>query len=316
MERAFSLSIAGISLAVESDIPISGLDEKCYTPFIGPLPSGRTPPAIPVHVAAIGKDIPELTDDHKLFDGDGAWAMYRDAEGRHVVGYTGRRRRRRRLWQARISDDLDAVDFHYEQALVESGSEAAAIPNPLRRPLDEIVMSYMLARLEGIILHGVGAVVEDKGLILAGRAGSGKAKIARVLSRCDDCRVLSDDRIIVRPAVDSEELRRGARPEKWFNMFGTPWQGDAGIAQNESAPLHAILFLGPGGPNRAVPLPLAAVESHLTPMVNIPWQDPEIAPVVFDFCKRVMASVPAYDLQFKPRRSLVKYLRQFTTTLR
>ena len=123
----------------------------------------------------------------------------------------------------------------------------------------------------------------------------------------DECDVLSDSRVIVRPS--------DGKGRKWFKLFGTPWAGPAGLAENTSAPLHAILFLSPGGRDRVVPLPLAAVESYLMPVVDVPWQDPEIAPLVADFCKRIMATVPAYEFQFRPRRRAVKFLRQFAATL-
>ena len=345
MEHTYTFSIADVSFAVRSEVEISvsHLEDGPYASFLtayglnshgtGPSPAtqrgaGVSPAArldgqdarptsdrIPVRIRTLPDDPPEFTDDQKLFDGDRDWAMYRDESGRHVVAYTGRRRRRRCIWQARIADALDELDI---------AVPIPAPPNPFARPLDEIVMTYVLARLEGVTLHGVAVEVAGKGLILAGRAGVGKAKVARILRRYDDCRVLSDARTVVRPSGLAElRGRKGApapggaqEPEKWFNMFGTPWTGGAGIALNESAPLHAILFLAPGGPNRAVPLPLASVETHLMPVANIPWNDPEIAPVVHDFCRRIMASVPAYELQFKPRRSLVKYLRQFASTVR
>jgi len=323
MESEFSLSIADVSFTVDSDVPVAGHDEEPYAPFTAR--AGReAADDLPVTVRAINADAPNLTEDQKLFEGDRAWAMYRDESGRHVVGYTGRRRKRRRLWQARISNDLDSMEIVYEQELVSSDNEKKMISNPLRRPLDEIAMTYVLARLEGLILDGIAAVVAGKGLILAGRTGSGKTRAARILGRYDDFRVLSDGRAVIRPSGLAELKKTSAKggdaeatkPEKWFNVFGTPWIGPTAVSRNESAPLHAVLFLAPGGPNRAIPLPLAAVEGFLNPLVNIPWQDPEIAPVVQDFCRRVTAAVPAYELQFKPRRSFAKYLRNFAGTLR
>ena len=77
-----------------------------------------------------------------------------------------------------------------------------------------------------------------RAIIFPGKSGAGKSAITRLLNGGTNFELLSDDRIIVREMNDH------------FEVFGTPWPGEAGISVNRSAALEGILFLAHGSENR------------------------------------------------------------------
>jgi hypothetical protein len=117
--------------------------------------------------------------------------------------------------------------------------------DPIQYPLDQILLTLLLARNEGALLHGAGARWNGRCCLFRGPSGAGKSTISRRLAVRPDVEMLSDDRMIVRRGGDE------------FYAFGTPWPGDAGYAVNAGAPLQALCFLTKADACRLVPLPAA-----------------------------------------------------------
>ena len=156
-------------------------------------------------------------------------------------------------WSLHEESDLLIFDVHSSQvpghpvrrAIVNEGRnliEAIIDPSfagrsepvhPIEYPIDEVIIVNLLPDREAIEVHGCGVVTADgRGLLFAGMSGAGKTTTARMwLDNHPDDRILSDDRIIVR--------RTGDR----FHMFGTPWHGEANLADPGSVPIERLLFL-------------------------------------------------------------------------
>jgi hypothetical protein len=99
---------------------------------------------------------------------------------------------------------------------------------PLAYPLDEVIFLHRLAREGGMLLHACGVARGREALLFSGPSGAGKTTIARLMQAIPDVRVLSDDRIAIRPT------------ESGFRAYGTPWHGEAPLSLADSAPLRAI----------------------------------------------------------------------------
>ena len=182
-----------------------------------------------------------------VFDSRGLWKLFRNSEG----------------FCFRLTSDFIGA-LPYKQAIVAPDFRSGRIElsreyfapgqpvNPLEYPLDELLWIHRLSMGEGVEVHGCGVIAPDgRGLLLTGHSGAGKSTSSRLWSRRDGARVLSDDRIILR----CEHGRI------W--MYGTPWHGDAGIAEADRAPLDGIFVLSHGERNEIRPLSRTTASAEL-----------------------------------------------------
>jgi len=225
---------------------------------------------------------------------------------------------------ARSDQDTTKVIVHLDErvfrvnANTATGDESpvpadAVFLDPVRYPLDQLLLMNHLASRGGVIVHAAGAVIDGRGLVFPGVSGAGKSSLCRVLLEAGwGDSLLSDDRIILRSAAngDSGDGSRtgGARAVaaatapgsvERFDAWGTPWPGDAGIARNACAPLAALLFLVQADADEVVPLAPGAAMRRLMPVASCPWYDGERAGLVLDTCARIIEATPCYDLRFR-----------------
>jgi hypothetical protein len=165
------------------------------------------------------------------------WSLFRDGETRYIVHTGGGIESP--MWCAEMPLDASSIRVHCGAELLEGcpdtlkpeKSEVESISNPLRYPLDQILMTYLLSQRGGVLLHSAGILCNGKIWLLAGKSRAGKSTSANLLKGLDGVELVSDDRIIVRKIGDG------------FVGYGTPWPGEAKIAANKKAPLAGILFL-------------------------------------------------------------------------
>jgi hypothetical protein len=96
-----------------------------------------------------------------------------------------------------------------------------------------------------------------------------------------------------------------------FEVFGTPWAGEAGIAVNEKANLDGIFFLSHGGDNFIEPMSRAEAFENLLPVTSIPWFDREVMDEILGFCEGLVSRVPAYRLCFRPDKDAAYFFEGF-----
>jgi hypothetical protein len=175
--------------------------------------------------------------------------------------------------------------------------ESCRSVNPLEYPLDELAMIYRLSCGEGVEVHGCGVITPDgRGVLLTGHSGAGKSTSSRLWSKQNGARVLSDDRII---------LRR-EKGRVW--MYGTPWHGDAGIAEADRWPLDGIFVLAHGDKNELRPLRRASASAELYARSFVPHHSPEAAAFNLEFFSKVTTDVPCFDFSFVPDITAVEAL--------
>jgi len=166
---------------------------------------------------------------------------------------------------------------------------------PLEYPLDELLMIHRLALGEGAEIHACGVVTEDgAGCLFVGHSGAGKSTTSRLWLGQPGCSVLSDDRIILR-------LRDGVPM-----MYGTPWHGDAGLAEQASAPVSQIFLLEHGDRNEILPLAPARATAELFARTFVPYHSPSGLAHTLDFLGKLAAHVPVSVFRFVPDGSAVE----------
>lgn len=227
-----------------------------------------------------------------VFDSRALWKLFRNAEGfcfRLTAGFIG---------TLPYKEVLVAPDF--KSGRIEMAREyfATGQPvNPLEYPLDELLWIHRLSMGEGVEVHGCGVIAPDgRGLLLTGHSGAGKSTSSRLWSRHDGARVLSDDRII---------LRR-ERGRIW--MYGTPWHGDAGIAEPDRAPLDGIYILAHGDRNEIRPLSRTTAAAELFARSFVPHHSTDAISFILEFFSKVTDCVPCSEFSFVPDFTAVEAL--------
>jgi hypothetical protein len=196
-------------------------------------------------------------------------------------------------------DRLLVVNRARTRATLHVAPFRAGSPRPLAYPLDDLLFQHHLAVAGRLVVHCCGLVVDGAAVVFCGHSGAGKSTTARLWSRLDPrTLVLSDDRIV---------LERGPRG---FRAHGTPWHGEGRFAAAAAAPLRALFFLRHGARTRVSPVAVPDAAARLFARTFPPPWDASAIGTTLEVCGRVAATVPAWDLSFRPDPSAVEAVRR------
>lgn len=296
MVRSIIGEIAAVTFSVSCpDAAIVPVDDPGYASF---MRSSRRLSGLDIEIRVEHEGVPQGPNGSRIFDSGESWSLYRGGDVLSMVleppAFAGRP-----IWRACFRRPVESVTVYCSDMLVRRKEGRPGIENPVRYPLDQMLLMYALSGRGGAIVHAAGMDVGGRCYVFPGRSGAGKSTLTRLFIGRDNIGMLSDDRIIVRKMNDA------------FHAFGTPWPGDAGIAENKSFPLAGIFFIQHASSNRITPIaPRQAVE-RLMPVTSIPWYDEEVMSDILSFCEDLVLNVPAYDLHFKPDTGVVKLLEEF-----
>ena len=285
-----TLQIGGVRYRIsgEDGSWIDHLD-SCYRAFVHEgAADGET---VDVHIHMRREPMPVVESTDILFSNGTAWTMYRK-EGQHIMVLTCPGQDTP-FWTAKFGVDGIRVDV-----FINPEMNYHPFP-PCSHPLDQMIIVLALATRKGTLIHGTGLGLNGKGLVFAGKSGTGKSTIARLFSELEGIIPLSDERVVVR------ELDGGLK------VYGTPWPSDAGVAGPSRLPLSAIFFLHHGKDNRIERCDKATSLERLLPVTSIPWYDRELIPHVMDFCGRIISETPCFDLYFRPDHDISKEIQTF-----
>jgi hypothetical protein len=173
-----------------------------------------------------------------------------------------------------------------------------SVENPVRYPLDQLLLIHLLSG-RGALIHAAGTILEDKGYIFAGTSGSGKSTLAGLMSERQGYSLLSDDRVVA--GEESGEL----------TVYGTPWPGEAGMAENRKAPLERIFILEHGRVNRIRELSAPEILEKLLPAVSVPWYHQVSLSGTLDFLNTLIQRTPVCVMEFNPDEGAVRHLEEY-----
>lgn len=159
---------------------------------------------------------------------------------------------------------------------------------PLLHPVDRVLFMGVLAHRNAFIVHSCGWSCNGKSVLFPGVSGAGKTTLCRQLMAAGQGRILSDDRVVLRESPDG------------FRACGTPWPGDAKQARNESAPLVALGFIEQAPEHRLTPISPAEALRRLMEAASIPWYSSALRDLVLPLVERLVSTVPAYRVGFRP----------------
>lgn len=242
--------------------------------------------------------IPETMKFDKIFSSGDTWSLFTD-DDTYLIEFKLLSLPENPLWVACFKRDVVNVTVYCGDTLITRDKGITTVRNPFSYPLDQILMMYVLAQRQGAIIHAAGLEIDTRAYIFPGRSGAGKSTLSRQFAARKHPGMLSDDRIIVRK-IDTT-----------FVAFGTPWPGDAGIAENRGAPLAGIFFISQGDDNRIQEISPREAVSRLMPVTSIPWFDSEALSNVLSFCDNLLSVIPSHILHCRPETRVVDVFEEF-----
>jgi hypothetical protein len=254
--------------------------------------------------------------DAKVFDSGAIWRLYRED-----LGY-------RFDFAAPFFGDEPykslVIDEHFREGTLRLSDRAfkrfAGEIAPLDYPLDELLIMHRLTQDKGIELHACGIVQGDApGNLFVGHSGAGKSTTTRLWTKREDVLVLSDDRIILRQSGPEQSAatdadcgscatdgkRRKTFANRPFQMYGTPWHGDAMYASPENAPLGRIFIIEHGKGNMLTPLSPSQAIAELFARSFVPFHRHEYVARSLEFLQEVVDRIPVYRYAFEPDQRAV-----------
>jgi hypothetical protein len=307
--RTLRLRVGGLVLAVQSPRVSAALEPP---PELGPFLSRRGGDIR----LSLTDETPPRPDGECLFDSGGVWRVHRHGKGLlydfripgrrppvyKAVAVDSRLREGRLYFPGPNRPAAGGLGPGHSDPTVSSAGLEGGPRFALDYPLDELLFQHRLAREGAVEVHACGLVWRDRAVVLCGQSGAGKSTTARLWRRhTRGTQVLSDDRMVLRPSG------RGVR------AWGTPWHGDGGFASPESRPLGALFFLRHGRQSTARPLgPADAAARLLARSFPPPWDARAMARAL-ETCAAVTASVPAWELAFRPDRTAIDAVREAVT---
>jgi hypothetical protein len=236
-----------------------------------------------------------LSGGQRLFDSGSTWQLYELDDGRREFRLAAPFSDWHPYKLARFDRDWTTGEILCQRRFFAPGQSI----HPLEYPLDEVLVSNLLAMNRGVEIHGCGLVDADgRGYLFPGQSGAGKSTTARLWAGLPGVRVLSDERVILR--------RAGARVE----MYGTPWHGDAKLSSTESAPLDQIFLLGRGPTNELKLMGKAEAAARLFSCSFPPFYSRRGLEFTLEFLDEVTQRVSCDELRFVPDRSMVQFIRE------
>lgn len=305
---AHCYEIAGITIRVESDLPIRGstFDTK-FSKFQVEGPGADT--VVIRHHFGVPDPVPGIHPS------DGAiqvyrkppWAIYRTLAGWVYLGIAPRPDDPSLHRVAVFNADHSSGDLYnsrpYEEAWLRGGLASLTM-----FPTDQILLVRLVADRNGCFLHSGGLSIDGQGFVFVGHSDAGKSTtVDLVRSQLGQrAEILCDDRNIIR------HWKAGFRgAASGFYVHGTWSHGDVPDVSSASAPLRGILFLEQHQRNQIELISdrrLAwkrLLATLIKPMVTADWWNQEM-----DVLEAIISEVPCYTMRFDKSGAIVDQLAQ------
>ena len=296
-KETLGIEIAGVHFSITCPYPVTfDTLSPTYRTFMENMHPARCD--VEVRVVLESDNMPDISTMKKIFDTEQSWSLFGQKD-EYFLGLNSPALGNQFIWLAHFASMPATITIYCGQPFVTRENGKTTVASPLSYPLDQLLLMYILAKRDGVLIHAAGMHLHGKGFLFPGRSGAGKSTLSRLFLGRDDVGMLSDDRVVVRKI-------RGI-----FDMFGTPWAGDAGIAENATCPLSGIFFIRHANEDIIREIkPREAVE-RLVPVTSIPWYDRKVLPEVLACCEEIVSSVPAYELSFRPDSEAVNVFKKF-----
>lgn len=299
MAVSTSIQIAGIDfiLSFQDSIVLDKLPEV-YQPFIKSTDSENGSTSVNIDLKI--NNLPDTDHLKKIFDTDQSWSLFTNKD-EYFLRLSPPALKNKAVWLAHFNRSFDKITIYCSDILIRKTNGETKLGNPFSYPLDQLLLMYILAQRNGMIIHAAGITMNGTGYIFAGKSGAGKSTLSRQFIGQDNIETLSDDRVVIR------------KIDETFKVFGTPWPGEGGIAVNKSVPLSGIFFISHGSDNKIKEIDKKEALERLLPVTSIPWYDEETMTKILAFCDVLISNIPTYELHFKPDIEVVDVFEKYVS---
>lgn len=293
----FGLEVGGLVLNISSPMPVDLSTDPgdAYGRFLGSPEGAASKDEIDVRLLPGAG--PGTSGLLKRFDSGQSWSMFEHPGGRLLELIPPGALQP--LWRMLLNSDLSQATV-YCGDISDNPSMPGFMANPMRYPLDQLLVMFALLRRRGALVHAAAVVAGNRAYLLPGRSGAGKSTITGLLAGSAAQDVLSDDRVVLRQADD------GA-----FNAYGTPWPGEGGYASPSSAPLGGILVLKQGDRNALARVSPVLARDVLLGTLSVPWFEKEEVALALEFIEGLLNAVPVYEFTFTREGGAEDVFRRF-----
>lgn len=291
-----NMQIAGVnfSISYRQPVPFKNPDPK-YQSFL----ADKDTAIDSIDISLELENFPDIGKMTRIFDSGQSWALFLEGDD-YFLEYKPPAFREP-FWVAHFDSRFEKATVHYGGMMISESHGKPVVMNPIFYPLDQFLIMHILAKREGALIHAAGMSVNGRGFIFPGKSGAGKSTLSRLFLGRNTIEMLSDDRVVVRKI-------KGV-----FEVFGTPWAGDAGIAENRNFPLSGIFFIHHANKNMIKEIKPNEAVKRLMPVTSIPWYDEKIMSGILSFCEELVFNVPAYELHFRPDNEVGDFFEKFVS---
>jgi hypothetical protein len=283
------LSIADfdIQLINASDFPIAL--EKGYSSFVKEDQSNTASVQVFAHSSIpdqlLGQENPIYS---AVFEGNMLWKIFQVKKG--LLFYVYNPNFPFQLQQvAELDNDL-AVWNSYSDPVIDEGVLRLF---PLLYPMGPLLMYYLTARFDAIMIHGSGISDGGAARIFTGVSGQGKTTMAKLWFNAG-AEVLNDDRLIVR------------KNKSDYTVYNTPMFYED---KPRSAKLRSIFSIHHSKNNSLKTVTGAEALAAISPNLIQHGYSKEINSHHLNFVSEMIDHISVYHLGFKPDQDVVKKIR-------
>jgi hypothetical protein len=280
MPTSIDLKIGDVAISITGSPQIKDWKTSpSYLPFVA-----ENEPDIQVNMM---RGEPSNGDAKKFFGSYPIWDLYRSNGNSIIKFYDDMPGLSRAL---AFKANLKEADLYFP-----AGTDQFI--HPFYGPVLELLMINYLAQSRGTIIHSCGIKLGDKGILFVGESGAGKSTLTKLWNQAADVEILSDDRTIVR------------KKDGDYWIYGTPWHGEAKFGAPINVKLDRIYFIQHGTANSAREMQGAEPVQNLLTCSFPPYWDTEGMEFTMDFFSDLTATMPCYELFFKPNGDIIDFVK-------
>jgi len=279
------LKIADFIICLESDRPV--FLDKGYIPFVVTRTSSQ--PDLTLNCLP-GLPVGQFDLKTVLFEASGqsgvSYQIFRHNDGFAFFLYNQQ--------QDRSLGHILLLDSACRRGTIYTLPDSDGRFDVMKYPLGPILIYYLIAKNNAILIHASGVFDGCKGRLFTGFSGSGKSTMADLWKLAGN-RVINDDRLVIRRVRDK------------YIMYNTPMYYPD---EPKSASLHAIHFICHGCNNMIRLVTGAQAVSNVMAFCIQNNYDASLIRNNVGFIVGMAGQVPVYKTYFVPYQSAVTYISE------
>ncbi len=290
--------IAGISIEVNSDLPLGGETFASKFDFFEVDGSLEDNVVISHHFLS-SVEQGKLDLSNRLYFRP-PWAIYQLDDG-WIYQWIKPEPPHESYCQTVIADKEHAHLDIYNDAAMKKKFLQGGLNSLTLFPTDQILLGRLLAHRAGCIIHSVGMIIASSGYLFVGHSDAGKSTVALMMKK--EALILCDDRNVIRQ-INGQ-----------FKVSGTWSHGDVTDVSSMTAPLNGIFFLRQADRNHVECINdvNTCFESLLACLIR-PLETREWWEKSIDLLLSISQEVPCWRLEFDKSGKIVDLVKKIANT--